>query len=68
MSNNNIVSDTQRWVVKIGSSLITNDGQGLNLSAIKNWMNDFAVLHSQNIELILVSLGNIFSLFKTESL
>ena len=59
MNDNKLISDTQRWVVKIGSSLITNDGQGLNLSAIKNWMNDFAVLHSQNIELILVSSGAV---------
>lgn len=59
MNNNNSASTAQRWVVKIGSSLITNDGQGLNLSAIKNWMNDFAALRRQNIELILVSSGAV---------
>lgn len=59
MNSNNTASNAQRWVVKIGSSLITNDGQGLNLSAIKDWMNDFAALRSQNIELILVSSGAV---------
>ncbi len=59
MNSNNTASTAQRWVVKIGSSLITNDGQGLNLSAIKNWMNDFAALRRQNIELILVSSGAV---------
>lgn len=59
MNSNNSASTAQRWVVKIGSSLITNDGQGLNLSAIKNWMNDFAALRRQNIELILVSSGAV---------
>lgn len=59
MNSNNTASNAQRWVVKIGSSLITNDGQGLNLSAIKDWMNDFAALRHQNIELILVSSGAV---------
>ena len=48
-----------RWVVKIGSSLITNDGQGLNLAAIESWMQDFAALRERDIELILVSSGAV---------
>ena len=48
-----------RWVVKIGSSLITNDGQGLNLPAIELWMQDFAALRQRDIELILVSSGAV---------
>ena len=59
MNNNNSESINQRWVIKIGSSLITNDGRGLNLSAIKSWMKDFAELRRQNIELILVSSGAV---------
>ena len=47
-----------RWVVKIGSSLITNDGQGLNLPAIREWMNEFAKLRQRGYELILVSSGS----------
>lgn len=47
------------WVVKIGSSLITDDGRGLNQTAISAWMNEFAQLRERGIELILVSSGAI---------
>ncbi len=57
--NHNSSITTQRWVIKIGSSLITNEGQGLNLDAIKEWINDFAELRRHNIELILVSSGAV---------
>ena len=57
--NHNSAITTQRWVIKIGSSLITNEGQGLNLDAIKEWINDFAELRRHNIELILVSSGAV---------
>ncbi|MFK8027462.1 MAG: glutamate 5-kinase [Gammaproteobacteria bacterium] len=60
MKNNDTnTQQAKRWVIKIGSSLITNDGQGLNLSAIKAWMNDFAELRKQGYELILVSSGAV---------
>ena len=49
----------KRWVVKIGSSLITNDGQGLNLAAIEGWMDEFAELRRRGYELILVSSGAV---------
>ena len=57
--DNQTIQEAKRWVVKIGSSLITNDGQGLNLAAIKSWMNEFAELRSRGIELILVSSGAV---------
>ncbi len=60
MNNDNATNQqSKRWVVKIGSSLITNDGQGLNLPAIKAWMGEFAQLHRQGYELILVSSGAV---------
>ncbi len=49
----------KRWVVKIGSSLITNDGQGLNRTAIAAWMYEFAELRRRDYELILVSSGAV---------
>ena len=49
----------RRWVIKIGSSLVTNDGQGLNLTAIENWIQEIADLHTQGYELILVSSGAV---------
>ena len=60
MNNDNMSTQpSKRWVVKIGSSLITNDGQGLNLTAIKAWMREFAELRKQGYELILVSSGAV---------
>jgi glutamate 5-kinase len=60
MNNDNAThQQSKRWVVKIGSSLITNDGQGLNLPAIKAWMSEFAQLRKQGYELILVSSGAV---------
>jgi glutamate 5-kinase len=49
----------QRWVVKIGSSLVTDEGKGLNLPAIQSWMKDFAQLRQHDVELILVSSGAV---------
>ena len=48
-----------RWVIKIGSSLVTNDGQGLNLAAIDRWCADITQLHQQGYEIILVSSGAV---------
>ncbi|MDW3095881.1 MAG: glutamate 5-kinase [Gammaproteobacteria bacterium] len=60
MNSDNIsTQQSKRWVVKIGSSLITDDGQGLNLSFIKAWMKEFAELRNQGYELILVSSGAV---------
>ncbi|MGS2717991.1 glutamate 5-kinase [Eionea flava] len=53
------VSQARRWVVKIGSSLLTNDGQGLDVSAIAGWVEQMSYLRQQGIELVLVSSGSI---------
>ncbi|MCH8529641.1 MAG: glutamate 5-kinase [Saccharospirillum sp.] len=49
----------QRWVVKIGSALLTNDGQGLDLVRIQQWVGQMAQLHQQGVELVLVSSGAV---------
>ena len=48
-----------RWVVKIGSALLTNDGQGLDVAAIDRWVDQLAALRAQGLELVLVSSGSI---------
>jgi len=50
---------TSRWVVKIGSALITADQTGLNLDHIRQWCRQFAVLAERGVELVLVSSGSI---------
>ncbi len=49
----------KRWIVKIGSSLLTNDGAGLDAAAIKNWVAQIAVLRAQSREVVLVSSGAV---------
>ncbi|MEZ5451729.1 MAG: glutamate 5-kinase [Thiothrix sp.] len=50
---------TQRWVVKIGSALLTRDGQGLDREALADWAGQMARLHQQGIEIVLVSSGAV---------
>lgn len=49
----------KRIVVKIGSSLLTANGQGLDLNAISHWAKQIANLHSAGHEIILVSSGAV---------
>jgi glutamate 5-kinase len=53
------IKKTKRWVIKIGSALLTNDGQGLNKQAIQNWVDQMVYLTHQGIEVIIVSSGSI---------
>ncbi len=49
----------QRWVVKIGSAMITNDGQGLDIFSIDAWVAQMAELHQSGRELLLVTSGAV---------
>ncbi len=49
----------QRWVVKIGSAMITNDGQGLDRFSIDAWVAQMAELHQAGRELLLVTSGAV---------
>ena len=51
--------DVTRVVVKIGSSLLTNDGRGLDGRAIGGWVDQLVGLLSRGIEPIVVSSGAI---------
>jgi len=51
--------DNKRIVVKIGSALLTNDGKGLNLLAMKIWAKQIAQLRKKDCEIILISSGAI---------
>jgi glutamate 5-kinase len=53
------LTKARRWVVKIGSALLTNDGQGLATEAIATWVEQMARLREQGIELVLVSSGAV---------
>jgi glutamate 5-kinase len=49
----------QRWVVKVGSSLVTNEGRGLDRLAMASWADQIAELRQHGIECVLVSSGAI---------
>jgi glutamate 5-kinase len=50
---------TRRWVIKIGSALITAEGSGIDRAAIANWVAQMAALRQQGIEVVLVSSGAV---------
>ena len=53
------VASARRIVVKVGSSLVTNDGRGLDAAAIALWAQQIAQLRLQGREVLLVSSGAI---------
>ena len=57
--NRQIAKDAKRWVIKIGSALLTNDGAGLDRNAIDSWVEQIAVLLADGKEVVLVSSGAI---------
>ncbi|WP_461482608.1 glutamate 5-kinase [Porticoccus sp.] len=59
MSDRNVVRSARRWVVKIGSALLTADGRGLDRESIGGWVAQVAQLLDQGIEVVLVSSGAV---------
>jgi len=53
------LAESKRWVIKIGSSLVTDDGQGLDANAIRSWTEQITQLRSQGKEILLVSSGAV---------
>ena len=54
-----VVKAARRIVVKVGSSLVTNEGRGLDEAAIGHWSQQLATLVQQGRELIMVSSGAV---------
>lgn len=48
-----------RWVIKVGSSLLTANGQGLDHELIGQWSEQMATLMNDGIDVVLVSSGSI---------
>ncbi len=53
------LASVKRIVVKVGSSLVTNEGRGLDESAIRAWSEQLAALTAKGLEVIMVSSGAI---------
>jgi len=53
------LTKARRWVVKIGSALLTNNGFGLRHDSLDRWVTQIMQLHKQGIEFVLVSSGAV---------
>ncbi len=54
-----VLRDARRIVVKVGSSLVTNEGRGLDETAIGEWCRQLSLLVRDKREVIMVSSGAI---------
>jgi len=54
-----VVAAARRLVIKVGSSLVTNEGRGLDQAAIARWAAQIAKLRGAGKQVILVSSGAI---------
>jgi len=54
-----VLRNAKRVVVKVGSSLVTNDGKGIDEHAIAHWARQLAALVGQGREVIMVSSGAV---------
>ena len=55
----NWVGAAKRWVVKVGSALLTDEGRGIDDAVIDNLVEELAVLRSRGREVLLVSSGAV---------
>ena len=58
-STSTVLRDARRIVVKVGSSLVTNEGRGLDEQAIGEWCRQLSALVRDGREVIMVSSGAI---------
>ncbi len=53
------LSEAKRWVVKIGSALMTENGCGLRADVVKVWADQIMELREQGIDVVIVSSGAV---------
>jgi len=59
MTTRPVAARARRIVVKVGSSLVTDEGRGLDVTAIQRWGGQIAKLRERGLEVLLVSSGAI---------
>jgi len=57
--NKSLLTDSKTFVVKVGSSLVTNNGEGLDRASIAAWAAQISTLVKQGKQIILVSSGAV---------
>ncbi len=59
MNRRQQLKHSRRWVVKIGSALLTNDGRGLDRESLATWVKQIAELSQRGYEVFVVSSGAV---------
>ena len=59
IASTSVVKAASRVIIKVGSSLVTNEGKGLDRAAIVRWGQEIAALRALGKEVVLVSSGAI---------
>lgn len=58
-SSVSVVQSARRLVLKVGSTLVTNEGRGLDQAEVAQWAAQIAQLHADERQVVLVSSGAI---------
>jgi len=59
VSDRQTLTNARTWVIKIGSSLLTDDGKGLNRESMAAWVGQIAGFSKAGISVVLVSSGAV---------
>ena len=51
------LKQTRRWVIKLGSALLTNEGCGLRVDSMDAWVKQIHALREKGYEIVIVSSG-----------
>jgi len=54
-----VLKKARRIIIKVGSSLVTNEGRGVDADAVGDWCRQMAMLAAQGREVVMVSSGAI---------
>ncbi len=53
------IKASRRWVIKLGSALLTDNGCGLKHDLLDNWVSQIAELDKRGVEIVIVSSGAV---------
>ena len=59
MTETRQMNENGRWVIKVGTSLLTSVEEGLDQAAIHSWVSQIATLKQSGMDFVLVSSGSI---------
>jgi len=59
MTDRKRLGRARRWVVKVGSALVTDNGRGLDTQRIAAWVRQIVEARAQGVEVVLVSSGSV---------